>query len=137
MKCAECQCTPLDCKFECATCTKEVCCCIGVSVKKKQVFNFFKNISSLYATALAIEILCISAAEIGQNSSFILFGYRTSVEVALGYLLGYSLAAFTTFATILGHSTYSDQMCSCCSVLEQGPNGFTATLLTTFKNCGS
>jgi hypothetical protein len=91
----------------------------------------------LYATALAIEILCISAAEIGQNSCFILFGYRTSAGIAVGYTLGYALAAFTTFATILGRSTYSDQMCNCCSVLEQGPNGFTATLLTTLKNCGS
>ena len=27
-------------------------------------------------------------------------------------------------------------MCSCCSVLDQGSNGFVATLLMTFKNCG-
>jgi len=90
-----------------------------------------------YATALAIEILCITAAEIGQNSSFILFGYRTAVGITLGYTFGYGLAAFTTFATILGRSTYSEQMCSCCSVLEQGSNSFIATLLTTFKNCGT
>ena len=137
MKCTECQCTPLDCKFGCSECTKEVCCCIDVGGKKLRVFRFFKNVRSLYATALAIEILCICAAETGQNSSFILFGYRTPVGITLGYALGYGLAAFTTFATILGRSTYSDQMCSCCSVLEQGPNGFIATMLSTFKNCGN
>ena len=136
MKCAECQCTPLDCKeYECSVCTKEVCYC--VIVKKHPVCVFLKNVRYLYATALAIEILCICAAEAGQNTSFILFGYRTAVGITLGYVLGYTLAAFTTFATILGRTTISDQICSCCSVLEQGPNGFIAMLLTTFKNCGN
>ena len=37
---------------------------------------------------------------------------------------------------MLGRSTYSEKMCSCCSVLEQDSNGFIATLLMTFKNCG-
>jgi hypothetical protein len=90
----------------------------------------------LYATALAIEILCICAAETGQNTTFVLFGYKSALGIALGYILGYSLAAFTTFATIFGRSTFSDQICSCCSVLEQDPKGFIGTLLTTFKNCG-
>jgi hypothetical protein len=35
----------------------------------------------------------------------------------------------------LGRSTYSEKMCSCCSVLEQDSNGFIATLLMTSKNC--
>ena len=135
MKCAECQCTPKDCiDYQCSVCTKEICCC--VRVKKHSANNFFKNVKNLYATALAIEILCLSAAEIGENSSFIMFGFRTAIAITLGYILGYGLAAFTTFATILGRSTFSDQMCSCCSVLEQTPNGFIVTLLTTFKNCG-
>jgi len=56
--------------------------------------------------------------------------------ITLGYILGYGLSALTTFATILGRSTYTKQMCGCCSVLEQGSNGFIATLLMTFKNCG-
>ena len=135
MKCAECQCTPLDCRdFECSACTKEVCCC--VNPKQHSIYRFFKNVRNLYATALAIEVLCICAAELGENSSFILFGYRTAIGITLGYILGYGLSAFTTFATILGRSNYSENMCSCCSVLEQRSNGFIATLLTTFKKCG-
>lgn len=135
MKCAECECTPLDCKkYSCSVCTKEVCCC--AIVKKNSVYAFLKNIRCLYATALAIEILCICAAETGQNTTFVLFGYKSALGITLGYILGYSLAAFTTFATIFGRSTFSDQICSCCSVLEQDPKGFIGTLLTTFKNCG-
>ena len=34
--------------------------------------------------ALGIEILCITAAEIGENSSFALFGYRNTTGIALG-----------------------------------------------------
>jgi hypothetical protein len=135
MRCAECQCTPLDCKdFGCSVCTKQVCCCI--TPKQHSAYKFFKNVRSLYATALAIEVLCICAAEIGENTSFILFGYRTALGITLGYILGYGLAAFTTFATIIGRSSYSEKMCSCCSVLEQGSDGFIATLLMTFRNCG-
>jgi len=100
MKCTECQCAPLDCRdFECSVCTKEVCCC--VSPKQHSIYKFFKSVRTLYATELAIEILCITAAEMGQNSSFILFGYRTAVGITVGYTFGYGLAAFTTFATIL------------------------------------
>jgi hypothetical protein len=135
MKCAECQCSPLDCRnLECSICTKDVCCCLPR--KEHPIYRFFQNASKLYATALAIEVLCIFAAEIGENSSFVIFGYRTAIGITLGYILGYGLSAFTTFATILGRSTYSEKMCSCCSVLDQGSNGFVATLLMTFKNCG-
>ena len=135
MKCAECECTPLECRdFGCSVCTKKVCCCL-YSRKEHTVYRFFSNVRNLYATALAIEVLCICAAEIGQNSSFVIFGYKTFLGITLGYVLGYGLAAFTTFATILGRSTYTERMCSCCPVLEQDSNGFIPTLLTTFKNC--
>src|SRR5881392_1699318 len=128
MKCAECQRTPKDCvDYECSVCTKEVCCC--VRVKKHPVYTFFNNVKNLYATALAIEVLCICAAEIGENSSFILFGYRTALGITMGYILVYCLAAFTTFATILGRFTYSNQMCGCCSEIDQGQNGFITALL--------
>ena len=133
MRCAECQCTPLDCRdFECSVCTKEICCC--VIRKHNSVYRFFDSVKKLYATALEIEVLCICAAEIGENSSFLLFGYKTFTGITLGYVLGYSLATFTTFATILGRSNYSEQICSCCSVLEQDSKGFVTTLLKTFKN---
>jgi hypothetical protein len=133
MKCAECQCTPLDCtQFDCSVCTKEICCC--TNRKRYSVYRFLKNVRNMYATALAIEVLCICAAEIGQNSSFLIFGYKTAIGITLGYVLGYGLSAFTTFATIMGRSNYSGQMCSCCSVLEQDSKGFVVTLLKTFKN---
>jgi hypothetical protein len=57
---------------------------------------------------------------------------------AIAYILGYALAGFTTFATILGRYNYgspNQTMCSCCSVLEQDSNkGFISNLKTTFKN---
>lgn len=135
MKCAECECTPLDCRdLRCLVCTKKVCCCLPR--KEPTVYRqFFHNVRILYATALAIEVLCICAAETGENFSFVIFGYKTILGITSGYVLGYGLAAFTTFATILGRSTYSERMCSCCSMLEQDSKGFIATLLTTFKNC--
>jgi hypothetical protein len=54
-----------------------------------------------YAAALGIEILCIAAAEIGENTALYLFGFNPS-GIAIAYILGYALAGFTTFATILG-----------------------------------
>jgi hypothetical protein len=148
LKCAECECNPLICEdstsITCNNCTKDICCCIVIHKKKKKNKNekpklvkFFSSIKSLYAAALGIEILCIAAAEIGENSSFALFGYGTITGIALGYVLGYTLSTFTTFATILGRYNYgySSEICSCCSVLEQDQSkGFVANLLVTFKN---
>ena len=39
-------------------------------------YEFFKHVKSLYAPALGIEILCISAAEIGENISLSLLGFN-------------------------------------------------------------
>jgi hypothetical protein len=106
--------------------------------KFKSFIRFFINVKSLYAAALGIEILCIAAAEIGENSSFALFGYRTLTGITLGYILGYGLSTFTTFATILGRYNYnnnSSKICSCCSVLGQDSDkSFLSNILTTFKN---
>jgi hypothetical protein len=74
--------------------------------KFKSITRFFTNVKSLYAAALGIEILCIADAEIGENSSFALFGYRTLTGITLGYILGYGLSTFTTFATILGSYSF-------------------------------
>lgn len=63
-----------------------------------------------------------------------MFGYKTVIGIILGFVLGYGLSTFTTFAIILGRSDYSKQMCSCCSVLEQDSKGFLSVLLKTFKN---
>ena len=52
--------------------------------------------------------------------------------------MGHALAGFTTFITILGRynlSSSKQDMCSCCSVLEQDSNkGFIPNLSVTFRN---
>ena len=88
----------------------------------------------MYASALGIEILCIMSAEIGQNSSFLLFGYKDAFGIIMSYILGYGLAGFTTFTTILGRYNLEHVMDGCCSVLEHENNGFVFNLKTTFKN---
>jgi hypothetical protein len=91
----------------------------------------------MFAAALGIEILCITAAEIGLNSGLYLFGYNTQ-GIALSYIAGYSLAAFTTFMTIVGRIKPGQKIDSCCSVLEQqADKGFTNNLIITFRNFGS
>ena len=108
IKCAECKCAPLDCvskvPLKCVNCIKEdLCCCInihdnGVTGYIQNLFsNFFRHTKKIYAAALGIEILCIAAAQIGVNTSFFLFGYRTHIGIIMGYLLGYSLFSFTTW----------------------------------------
>ena len=74
----------------------------------------------MYATALGIEILCIAAAEIGENTGLYILGFN-HIGVPIAYAMGYSLATFTTFATILGRYRYGtgNRIDSCCSVLEQ------------------
>ncbi len=143
VKCADCECvtklcqkqTLNDCKF----CTKDDCCCIDIHVKessKTTILKFFGNVRTLYASALSIEILCILSAEIGQNSSFFLFGFKTPFAITMSYVLGYGLAGFTTFATMLGRYNLDRVMDGCCSVLEDEHNGFVSNIKTTFKNFG-
>jgi hypothetical protein len=101
------------------------------------LFQFLKNIKALYAAALGIEILCISAAEIGENSGLYLFGFNL-IGIPIAYAMGYGLAGFTTFVTILGRYNYGSnrKIDSCCSsVFEQGAGlGFIPNLKITFKN---
>ena len=102
---------------------------------KIPILTFFHHTRTLFAAALGIEILCISAAEIGENSAFYFFGYNLQ-GIILGYIMGYSAAGFTTFTTILGrYDLRSVKIDSCCSVLEQQSNkGFLHNLINTFKN---
>jgi hypothetical protein len=106
--------------------------------------SFFSYAKGLYAAALGIEILCISAAEIGENTGLYIFGFNPS-GIAIAYVMGYSLAGFTTFVTILGRfgtrqcdekgCTKSVEIESCCSVLEQDSSqGFVPNIKTTFTN---
>ena len=86
-------------------------------------------------TALGIEILCISAAVIGENSAFYLFGYNL-LGIILGYVMGYIAAGFATFMTILGrYDLRNAKIDICCSVLEQqSSKGFLTNLVMTFGN---
>jgi hypothetical protein len=109
---------------------------IAQPTTKPSILTFFRNVKSLYAAALGIEILCIAAAEIGENSGLYIFGFN-HIGVPLAYAMGYSLATFTTFATILGRYKYCSggKIDGCCSVLEQDESkGFLSNLITTFKN---
>jgi hypothetical protein len=158
--CAECQCAPAECAkdinniTQCKNCIKPVCCCIdfhqdlsdntsrsdiriALISRFSSIITFLRYAKGIYAAALGIEILCIAAAEIGENTGLYLFGFNFS-GIAIAYSLGYALAGFTTFTTILGRYNYGSPnqiMCSCCSVLEQdSQKGFISNLKTTFKN---
>ena len=98
---------------------------------------FVSNVRRLLPAALGIEILCLSAAEIGGNAGLYMFGYNAQ-GIGLSYALVYALAGFTTFAVILGryrhdslvtsessknHSgTPATSSCDCCSILEDSTN---------------
>ena len=101
---------------------------------------FVTNVRRLLPAALGIEILCISAAEIGGNTGLYMFGYN-ALGIALSYALVYALAGFTTFAVILGRyrrdpvkpsmeqeningkqSSATVASCDCCSILEDSHN---------------
>jgi hypothetical protein len=68
----------------------------------------------------------------GENSGLYLFGFNP-LGIAIAYVMGYALAGFTTFVTILGRYNYGSSnktMCSCCSVLEQDSRkGFISNLI--------
>lgn len=96
--------------------------------------QFFRNVKRLYAAALGIEILCITAAEIGENFGFYIFGLN-HIGIPIAYAMGYALAGFTTFAAILGRYKYNEKIDSCCSVLDQNSKkGFVVNLVSTFKD---
>jgi hypothetical protein len=99
--------------------------------------QFLRHVKGLYAAALGIEILCIGAAEIGENTGLYLFGFNL-VGIPIAYAMGYALAGFTTFIAILGRYNYASnngKIDRCCSVLEQGAgSGFIPNLKITFKN---
>ena len=107
------------------------------SSSSSYLLRFLCNIKGLYAAALGIEILCIAAAKIDENTGLYLFGFN-QVGIPIAYEMGYALAGFTTFIAILGRYNYSshDKIDSCCSsVLEQGAwSDFISNLKTTFKN---
>jgi hypothetical protein len=108
--------------------------------------SFFLYAKGLYAAALGIEILCIAAAEIGENTGLYIFGFNAG-GIAIAYVMGYALAGFVTFVTILGiygshcqrgKGQSIDGIDSCCSVLEQdSTQRFMPNLKTIFTNFAS
>jgi hypothetical protein len=154
--CAECNCVPQECEGknikDCNLCIKikENCCCSSIhnqctSINYRfyihSIGEFFKHIKYLYAAALGIEILCITAAEIGENTALYLFGFNW-IGIPIAYLMGYALAGFVTFVTIFGRYNYNQSKRilitdSCCSVLGQcADKGFLTNLRITFLNFG-
>lgn len=159
--CSECKCSIENCNYNnnniinngirCKNCIKEICCCITIHTNKlrkkslspdlylpdlslKSKSKLFLNITkNMYPTALGIEILCIMAAEIGENIGVYTFGFNL-IGITLAYIIGYALAGFTTFMTILGRYTGTEgKIESCCSVLEQQSNkGFLSNMFLTF-----
>ena len=109
----------------------------SLSSSSSGLFQFLRNIKALYAAALGIEILCIAAAEIGENAGLYLFGFDL-IGIPIAYAMGYALAGFVTFIAILGRYNYisnNGKIGSCCSVLEPGAgSGFIPNLKITFKN---
>jgi len=103
------------------------------------IVEFFKNVKALYAAALGIEILCIATAEIGENTGLYVLGFN-HIGIPFAYAMGYGLASFTTFVTILGRyqNGSGNNIGGCCSVLEQDESkGFVSNLIITFRNFGS
>ena len=95
----------------------------------------------MYPAALGIAILCIMAAELGENIGLYTFGFNLT-GIILAYIIGYALAGFTTFMTSLGRYSHSYSSTnsnnikieSCCSILEQqSQKGFLINMLLTFK----
>jgi hypothetical protein len=149
--CSECKCSINNCnnndkflnnRIKCKNCIKDICCCITIhnnrlrktslSLKSKSTL-FFNITKNLLPAALGIEILCIMAAEIGENIGLYTFGFNL-IGIALAYVIGYTLAGFTTFMTILGrYSGTGLKIESCCSVLERQSNkGFLSNMFLTF-----
>jgi hypothetical protein len=124
---------------------KDICCCLSIHQRIKysikqfsrsrpsnfSVSRFLAYVKGFYVAG--IEILCNGLAELGENTGLYIFGFNP-LGILIAYVMGYALAEFTTFVTILGKynlSSDSNQICSCCSVLEQDPRkGF----LTNLKN---
>ncbi|MCE9652904.1 MAG: hypothetical protein K8Q89_07620 [Nitrosarchaeum sp.] len=99
-----------------------------------RISQFLRNAKKLYAAALGIEILCITAAEIGENMGLYIFGLNP-VGIAIAFVMGYSFAGFTTFTAILGRYNNNEKIDSCCSVLEHNSQkGFLVNLVSTFKD---
>ena len=74
----------------------------------------------MFVAALGIEILCIISAEIGENIGLSIFGFNPW-GIVIAYFLGFVIAGFSTFMTILGRLDFNDdgnikKTQGCCSI---------------------
>lgn len=147
LTCAECKCSPDTCSnviWNCKNCIKKSCCCISAHTNKFNLWkrsSFFQqvseNIRRTFIAALGIEVLCILCAEIGENIGLSIFGFNL-YGIVIAYTLGFALAGFSTFMTILGRYDFKNEskhIRGCCSFLEENASkGFIFNLITTFVN---
>jgi hypothetical protein len=117
-----------------------MCCCSSIHDKRISILTLlFKFIKKMFVAALGIEILCIMSAEIGQNTGLYIFGFNL-LGIILSYMMGFALAGFSTFMSILGRYDFSCSSKSkieggCCSFLEESSSkGFIFNLIETFLN---
>ena len=126
----------------------ENCCCVSIHTNQFKIFKnlgyipqMFQNIKKVFVAALGIEILCIISAEIGENIGLFIFGFNL-LGIVIAYFLGFAIAGFSTFMTILGRWDFDDdgnikKVQGCCSFLEGNSNkGFLFNMKFTFLNFG-
>jgi hypothetical protein len=134
LTCAECKCSLEACSdviWNCKNCIKKSCCCCisahanKFNLWKKSCFfrQIYQNIRQTFIAALGIEVLCIVCAEIGENIGLSIFGFNI-YGIVIAYILGFTLAGFSTFMTILGRYNFKNtketkQILGCCSFLEE------------------
>ncbi len=150
LACAQCKCSKFCSRviIKCKRCIMENCCCTPIHTSQFKIFrNFsyiqqiFQNIKKVFVAALGIEILCIISAEIGENIGLSIFGFNPW-GIVIAYFLGFVIAGFSTFMTILGRLDFNDdgnikKTQGCCSFLEGNSNkGFLFNLKFTFLNFG-
>ncbi len=149
--CAQCKCSPEICSrvlIKCKNCIMENCCCTPIHTSQFNIFKnlsyvpqIFQNVKKVFVAALGIEILCIISAEIGENIGLSIFGFNL-LGIFIAYFLGFAIAGFSTFMTILGRWDFDDngnikKTHGCCSFLEgNSSKGFLFNLKFTFLNFG-
>ena len=60
--------------------------------RRQPISEFFGHVKGLYAAALGTEILCIAAAEIGENMGLYVLGFN-HIGIPIAYAMGYVLPA--------------------------------------------
>ncbi|CAN5187640.1 hypothetical protein BH18THE2_BH18THE2_09870 [soil metagenome] len=84
-----------------------------------------------------LKSFVLQQQKIGENTGLYLFGFNP-LGINITYTMGYALAGFATFVTILGRYDYGSPnktMCSCSSIFEQkSDKEFVLNVSTTLRN---